>query len=72
MIRVYIYAWPEHYVVVGGGGGGGGGRHDFMALCVRLLFDCSTTWLSCSCGTGCLLCPYGTRCPLWLGYVGNL
>ena len=27
MIRVYIYAWPEHYV-----GGGGGGRHDFMAL----------------------------------------
>ena len=35
MIRVYIYAWPEHYV-------GGGGRHDFMALCVRLLFDCST------------------------------
>ena len=56
----------------GGGGGGGGGGHDFMALCVRLLFDCSTTWLSCSCGTGCLLCPYGTRCPLWLGYVGNL
>ena len=52
MIHVYIHAWPEHYV-----GGGGGGRHDFMALCVRLHFDYSTTWLSYSYGTGCLLYP---------------